>query len=76
MEYLMTWNHKPAEEKPYISLICNPYENESSTNTRITIDVMEKDLSKDEMIEVLETFMKAMGYHFSEKECLGIEVHD
>ena len=76
MEYLMTWNHKPAGEKPYISLICNPYEDKSSTNTRITIDVMEKDLSRADMIEVLETFMKATGYHFSEGECLGIEVHD
>ena len=72
----MTWNHKPAEEKPYISLICNPYEDKSSTNTRTTIDVMEKDLSRDDVIGVLETFMKAMGYHFSEGECLGIEVHD
>jgi hypothetical protein len=69
----MTWDHKPAEEKPYIQLICNPYEDKSSTNTRITIDVMEKDLSKDDMIEVLETFMKSMGYHFSEGEHLGIE---
>ena len=69
----MTWNHKPAEEKPYISLICNPYEDKSSTNTRITIDVMEKDLGKDEMIEVLETFMKSMGYHFLPGEHLGIE---
>ena len=36
----MTWNHKPAEEKPYIQLICHPYEDKSSTNTRLTIDVM------------------------------------
>lgn len=76
MEYLMTWNHKPAEEKPYITLTCNPYEDKSSTNTRITIDVMEKDLTRDDMIQVCEDFIKAMGYNFSEKECLGIEVHD
>lgn len=69
----MTWNHKPADEKPYITLTCNPYEDKSSTNTRITIDVMEKDLSKDDMIEVLEKFMISMGYHFSEGEHLGIE---
>ena len=65
--------NNPALEKPYIQLICNPYEDKSSTNTRITIDVMEKDLSKDDMIEVLETFMKSMGYHFSQGEHLGIE---
>ena len=70
----MTWNHKPAEEKPYIILICNPYEDASSTNTRLTIEVMEKDLSRDDMIKVCEDFMISMGYHFSEHEHLGIEV--
>tara|TARA_X000000950_G_scaffold248629_1_gene307861 strand:+ start:172 stop:387 length:216 start_codon:yes stop_codon:yes gene_type:complete len=69
----MTWNHKPAEEKPYITLICNPYEDASSTNTRITIEIMEKDLGRTEMIEVFEKFMIAMGYHFNESEHLGIE---
>jgi len=64
---------KPALDKPYITLICNPYEYESSTNTRVTIDVMEKDLSRDDMIGVLEDFMKAIGYHFDEGEHLGIE---
>ena len=69
----MVLNAKLATDKPYITLICNPYEDKSSTNTRITIDVMEKDLNKDEMIEVLETFMKSMGYHFNKGEHLGIE---
>ena len=66
----------PALDKPYIQLICNPYEHASSVNTRVTIDVMQKDLSRDDMIQVLEDFMKAMGYTFSNKESLGIEVHD
>lgn len=64
---------KPALDKPYITLICNPYEDASSTNTRIVIDVMEKDLSRDDMIGVLEDFMKAIGYHFNQGEHLGIE---
>ena len=64
---------KPATDKPYITLTCNPYEHDTSVNTRITIEVMEKDLSRDDMIEVLETFMKSMGYHFSEGEHLGYE---
>ena len=64
---------KLATDKPYITLICNPYEYESSVNTRITIDVMEKDLSRDDMVEVLEGFMKAMGYHFDKGEHLGYE---
>jgi len=63
----------PALDKPYITLICNPYEHETSVNTRVTIDVMEKDLSRDDMIKVLEDFMKAMGYHFSPGEHLGYE---
>ena len=71
----MTWNHKPAEEKPYIQLICHPYEDASSVNTRITIDVMEKDLSRDDLIEVFQDFLKAMGYRLSEKEYLTIDIH-
>ena len=54
--------NKPALDKPYITLICNPYEYASSVNKRVTIDVMEKDLSRDDMLEVLEVFMKAIGY--------------
>jgi len=66
----------PALDKPYIQLICNPYEHPTSINTRVTIDVMQKDLSRDDMIEVLEGFMKAMGYSFSSKESLCIEAYD
>jgi len=71
---MMGYN-KPTDN-PYIQLICNPYEHETSVNTRITIDVMQKDLSRDDMVEVLEGFMKAMGYHFSDKESLCIEAHN
>ena len=63
----------PASDKPYVQLICHPYEHSSSVNTRVTIDVMQKDLSRDDMVEVLEGFMKAMGYSFSDKESLYIE---
>ena len=66
----------PALDKPYIQLICNPYEHPTSVNTRITIDVMQKDLSRTEMVEVLEQFMKSMGYGFSSKESLCIEAYD
>jgi len=69
-------NNNPATEKPYMQLICNPYEHSSSVNTRVTIDVMQKDLSRDDMLQVLEDFMKAMGYSFSEKESLCIEAYD
>ena len=64
---------KPALDKPYITLTCNPYEHDTSVNTRITIEVMEKDLSRDEMIDVFENFLKAIGYHFNHGEHLGIE---
>ena len=35
-----------ATKEPYMELICNPYEHESSVNTRITVEVMQKDLFK------------------------------
>lgn len=68
-------NKNEALDKPYIQLICHPYEHESSVNTRVTIDVMQKDLSRDDMLEVLEGFMKAMGYNFTDKESLCIEAY-
>ena len=68
--------NNPALDKPYIQLICNPYEHYTSVNTRITIDVMQKDLDRNDMVEVLEGFMKAMGYKFSSKEALCIEAYD
>lgn len=65
--------HKPALDRPHVILTCNPYEDESSVNARITIEVMEKDLSRDDMIQVCEEFMKAIGYHFNKGEHLGVE---
>ena len=64
-----------ALEKPHIQLICNPYECdlESSINKRITMDVMQKDLTRDEMLEVFESFMKSIGYDLDEMEYLSIE---
>ena len=66
--------NNPQLEKPYIQLICHPYEHETSVNTRVTIDVMQKDLSRDDLCEVFESFMKSMGYGFSSNESLGILV--
>ena len=68
--------NNPSTDKPYIQLICHPYEHESSVNTRVTIDVMQKDLSRDDMLQVFEDFMKAMGYNFSSKESLCIEAYN
>ena len=65
--------YKPALDKPYITLTCYPYEDESSVNTRITFDVMEKDLLLGEVLEVLENFLKAAGYHFGKGEALTVE---
>ena len=68
--------YNKAEDKPYVQLICNPYEHDSSVNTRVTIDVMQKDLSRDDMLEVFEGFMKALGYHFADNENITIEAYD
>ena len=40
-------------KEEYIQLICNPYGDDSSVNTRVTIDIMDRDISRDELIEVL-----------------------
>ncbi len=63
-----------ALDKPYIEFICNPYECElgSSTNTRIKIDIMEKDICKDDLLETFEIFMKAMGYLLKDNDQLEI----
>ena len=71
----MSLYNNPAADKPYMQLICHPYEHSSSVNTRVTIDVMQKDLSRDDMLEVLEGFMKAIGYTFTDKESLCIEAY-
>lgn len=60
-------------KEEYIQLICNPYGHESSVNTRVTIDIMDRDISRDELIEVLDKFMRTIGYHFKDDEFLGIE---
>ena len=60
-------------KEEYIQLICNPYGDDSSVNTRVTIDIMDRDISRDELIEVLDKFVRAIGYHFKDGECLGIE---
>ena len=65
--------NNPQLDKPYIQLICHPYEHETSVNTRVTMDIMQKDLSRDDLCEVFQCFMKSMGYHFSEGETLCIE---
>lgn len=69
-------NFKQETDKPYIQLICNPYEHHTSVDTRVTIDVMQKDLSRDDLCEVFQCFMKSMGYHFKENESVCIEAYD
>ena len=71
----MDYNN-PSTDKPYISFVCHPYEHETSVNTRVSIDIMQKDLSRDDLCEVFENFMKSMGYHFNSNGSLGIQVDD
>ena len=65
--------NKPALDKPHIILVCNPYEHQSSINTRVTLEVMEKDLSRDDILGVLEKFMRAIGYNLDIDEQLVID---
>lgn len=63
-----------ALDKPYIEFICNPYECKlgSSVNTRIKIDIMEKDICSDDLLETFELFMKAIGYSLKDNQQLEI----
>ena len=72
----MAVNNNPQTDKPHIQLICHPYEHHTSVNTRVTVEVMQKDVSRDDMVEILENFMKAIGYQFSDNESLCIEAYD
>jgi len=60
--------NKEALSKPYIQLICHPYEDRSSVNTRVTIDIMEKDITRDELVQVFEDFIKAVGYNLTDEQ--------
>ena len=66
---------KPATDKPYITLTCNPYEHDTSVNTRITIEVMEKDLSRDDMIQVCEIFLNPLYYEIESLMNLIIKIN-
>jgi|TARA_R110002074_G_scaffold356074_6_gene528176 hypothetical protein len=60
---------KEALSKPYIQLICHPYEaNFRLISPRVTIDIMEKDITRDELVQVLEDFIKAAGYNLTDEQ--------
>jgi len=63
-----------ALETPYYQFINNPYECalNSSINNRVTFDIMDKDLSRHDMIEQFEYFLKACGFHFAPGESIDI----
>lgn len=59
---------------PHYQFICHPYSCalSSSVNNKVTFDVMDRDLSRDELLEQFAYFMKACGYHISPDECISI----
>jgi hypothetical protein len=65
---------KQETDEPYIQLICNPYKTpySDSVKTRITIDVMQQDLLRDDLIELFETFAKSIGFPFGANERIDI----
>lgn len=65
---------RPASDNPHIQFICHPYECSfnSSVNNRVTYDIVQRDISRDELLEQFQYFMKAMGYHFDTDETIAI----
>jgi hypothetical protein len=61
-------------DRPYVQFICHPYECpiNSSVNTRVTYDIMQKDIRRDDMLEHFQYFMQAVGYHFDADEHIAI----
>jgi len=61
-------------DRPYVQFICHPYHCEfgSSVNNRVTYDIVQKDISRDDMLEQFQYFMKAVGYHFDTDEHIVI----
>ena len=50
-------------------MICHPYEaNFRLISPRVTIDIMEKDITRDELVQVLEDFIKAAGYNLTDEQ--------
>jgi hypothetical protein len=60
--------NKEALSKPYIQLICHPYEDSCAVNTRVTIDVLDKDATRDDLVQVFQEFMTAVGYGFNNEQ--------
>lgn len=67
-------HQKFAEARPYVQFICHPHEClwSTSINSRVTYDIMEKDVSREDMLEQFQYFMSAMGYHFDTNETITI----
>ncbi len=61
-------------DKAHIQFICHPYKCSfnSSVNNRVTYDIVQRDISRDELLEQFQYFMKGMGYHFDTDETIAI----
>lgn len=55
---------KETDKTPHISLICYPHN--PNTGVKTTVDIMDVDIGRDELVDIFESFMKSLGYYFDE----------
>ncbi len=55
---------KEIDKTPHIRLICYPHD--LDTGVKTTVDIMDIDIGRDELVDIFESFMKSLGYYFDE----------
>ena len=66
-------------DTPFYQFINYPYESDlhyRHVRNKVTFDIMEQDLSRTEMLEQFELFLKACGYFFHPNESIEIVEND
>jgi len=61
-------------DKPSYKFTCYPYEcsMNSSPNVLIEHTITSKDVTRTDMLELFEGFLKACGYHFGPNEVIDV----
>ena len=61
-------------DKPSYKFISYPYECSMNSSPNILIEhtITSKDVTRTEMIEIFERFLKSCGYHFNPNEVIDV----
>ena len=62
------------KDTPYIVFSCNPYEfiDEDAVDSAVQFSIYDQDLSRSQLVEQFEKFLKAIGYPMSSTEELKV----